>query len=59
VTVTPDTWTSAELFVVYADFDLQFARNFGAWGNGRSSRLMTATARSGTIPYVLEFAASR
>jgi hypothetical protein len=59
VNVRPDQWTSADLFVVYVDFDLTFAGSFGAWGNGRSSRFVTATARTGTIPYVLDFATGR
>jgi hypothetical protein len=59
VNVRADEWTSNDLFVVYVDFDLTFAGNFGAWGNGRISRFVTATARSGPIPYVLEFATSR
>jgi hypothetical protein len=59
VTVTPDEWTSPDLFVVYVDFDLTFAGSFGAWGTGRSSRFVTATARTGSIPYVLDFATGR
>ena len=59
VNIRPDEWTTKDLFVVYVDFDLTFAGNFGAWGNGRSSRFVTATARTGTIPYVLDFATGR
>lgn len=59
VNLTGDDWTSADLFVVSVDFDLTFSGNVGAWGNGRSSRFVTATARSGAIPYVLELATSR
>ena len=58
-TLRPDEWTSKDLFVVYVDFDLTFAGNVGAWGNGRSSRFVTATARTGPIPYVLDFATGR
>ena len=54
--VTPDQWTSPDLFVVYVDLDLTFSGDAGAWGTGVNSRFVTATARTGTIPYVLEFA---
>jgi hypothetical protein len=56
VTVRPDQWTSKDLFVVYVDFDLTFSGSTGAWGTGVNSRFVTATARTGTIPYVFEFA---
>ena len=59
VNVRPDEWTSKDLFVVSVDFDLTFRGSVGAWGNGRSSRFVTATARTGTIPYVLDFATGR
>jgi hypothetical protein len=59
VKVNPDDWTSTDLFVVSVDFDLTFSGNTGAWGNGTNSRFVTATARAGAIPYVLEFATSR
>lgn len=59
VNVRPDEWTSKDLFVVYVDFDLTFRGSFGAWGNGRSARFVTATARAGAIPYVLDFATGR
>jgi hypothetical protein len=59
VTLRPDQWTSADLFVVYVDFDLTFSGNTGAWGTGVNSRFVTATARTGTIPYVLDFATGR
>ena len=56
VTVRPDQWTSTALFVVYVDLDLTFSGSTGAWGTGVNSRFVTATARTGAIPYVLEFA---
>ena len=56
VTLRPDRWTSADLFVVYVDFDLTFSGNAGMWRTGVNPRFVTATARTGTIPYVLEFA---
>jgi len=56
VTLRPDQWTSPDLFVVYVDLDLTFSGDAGAWGTGVNSRFVTATARTGTIPYVLEFA---
>jgi hypothetical protein len=52
-------WTSPDLVVGQVDFDLTFSGNTGAWGTGINSRFVTATARSGTIPYVLEFATGR
>lgn len=56
VTVRPDQWTSADLFVVYVDFDLTFSGNSGAWGTGTNSRFVTAASRTGSIPYVLDLA---
>jgi hypothetical protein len=56
VTVRPDQWTSADLFVVYVDFDLTFSGNIGAWGTGTNSRFVTAASRTGSIPYVLDLA---
>lgn len=59
VTVNPEEWTSKDVFVVSVDFDLTFGGYAGAWGNGTNSRFVTATARTGAIPYVLELATSR
>ena len=56
VAVRPDQWTSPDLFVVFVDLDLAFSGYAGTWGTGVNSRFVTATARTGTIPYVLEFA---
>jgi hypothetical protein len=52
-------WTSADVVLVDVDFDLTFSGSSGAWGTGKNSRFVTATARTGTIPYVLEFATGR
>ncbi len=54
-----DVWTSTGSLVVDVDLYLTFSGNSGAWGNGTNSRVVTATARMGAIPYVLEFATSR
>lgn len=59
VNVIPDEWTSNDLFVVAVDFDLTFTGNSGAWGQGLNSRFVTATARTGPTPYVLDFATGR
>jgi hypothetical protein len=56
VAVRPDQWTSPDLFVVFVDLDLAFSGNAGTWGTGVNHRFVTATARTGTIPYVLELA---
>jgi len=58
VTLRPGQWTSAELFVVDVDLELTFTGDPVAWGNGVNERFVTATARTGTIPYVLELATS-
>jgi hypothetical protein len=58
--LTEDEWTSADLFVVFVNVDLTFRGDSGGnWASGTNSRFVTARARAGTIPYVLEFATSR
>lgn len=52
----PGDWIPPSQLTVDADLDLTFQGNSGAWGNGVNSRIVSATARSGAIPYVLEFA---
>jgi hypothetical protein len=54
----PGQWTSQDLFVVDVDLDLSFTGDPVAWGNGVNTRFITAAARSGAIPYVLELATS-
>lgn len=49
---------SADRFVVDVVLDLTFSGDSGAWGPGVNERFVTATSRSGTVPYVLELATS-
>lgn len=52
-------WTLPTRVRVEVDFDLTFSGYSGAWGTGTNTRFVTATTRSGPIPYVLELATSR
>ena len=56
---SPDPWTSEDQVVAAVDLDLTFSGDPGAWGTGVNSRFVTATARTGAIPYVLELATGR
>ena len=58
VVMRPGEWTSADRFVVDVDLDLTFSSDPGAWGAGVNTRFVTAIARPGAIPYVLELATS-
>ncbi|NMM22177.1 MAG: hypothetical protein HHJ11_01530 [Phycicoccus sp.] len=49
-------WVSADHFTVIANFDLRFSGNFGAWGNGVSSRFVTFVRSSAAAPYQITFA---
>jgi hypothetical protein len=51
-------WTSGTNIVVNVDLDLEFKGYAGAWGNGKNNRFVSATARTGAIPYILEFDSS-
>lgn len=59
VAFRPGGCASATACQVEVDLEMTFSGNAGAWGNGVNSRFVTATARAGTIPYVLAFATSQ